>query len=94
MGTATATHNGPTGCVAGGGECACSRDAWNTSRGRSVRPGGVHAARKVIGVGTRAWIVLMLGNDNGQLSLQLKEADVSVLRHAVDAGTTAVETGM
>jgi hypothetical protein len=54
----------------------------------------VHAARKVIGVGTRAWIVLMLGNDIGQLSLQLKEADVSVLRHAVDAGTTAVETGM
>jgi uncharacterized protein (DUF2252 family) len=43
----------------------------------------VHAARKVVGVGsvgTRAWIVLMLGNDNADpLFLQLKEAQVSVL---------------
>ena len=43
----------------------------------------VHAARKVVGVGsvgTRAWIVLMLGRDDRDpLFLQLKEAQASVL---------------
>jgi uncharacterized protein (DUF2252 family) len=43
----------------------------------------VHAARKVVGVGsvgTRAWIVLMLGNDDSDpLFLQAKEAQASVL---------------
>ena len=43
----------------------------------------VHAARKVVGVGsvgTRAWVVLMLGDDDGDpLFLQLKEAQDSVL---------------
>ena len=43
----------------------------------------VHAARKVVGVGsvgTRAWIMLMLGRDNDDpLLLQLKEAQPSVL---------------
>jgi uncharacterized protein (DUF2252 family) len=43
----------------------------------------VHAARKVVGVGsvgTRAWIALMLGDDKGDpLFLQLKEAEDSVL---------------
>ena len=43
----------------------------------------VHAARKVVGVGsvgTRAWIVLMLGRDDSDpLFLQLKEAEASVL---------------
>ena len=43
----------------------------------------MHAARKVVGVGsvgTRAWIVLMLGNDDGDpLFLQIKEAQPSVL---------------
>ncbi|HWC47452.1 MAG TPA: DUF2252 domain-containing protein [Solirubrobacterales bacterium] len=43
----------------------------------------VHAARKVVGVGsvgTRAWIVLLLGKDSGDpLFLQAKEAQVSVL---------------
>ena len=43
----------------------------------------VHAARKVVGVGsvgTRAWILLMLGRDgNDPLFLQLKEAQASVL---------------
>jgi uncharacterized protein (DUF2252 family) len=43
----------------------------------------VHAARKVVGVGsvgTRAWIVLMLGNENSDpLFLQAKEAQESVL---------------
>jgi uncharacterized protein (DUF2252 family) len=43
----------------------------------------VEAARKVVGVGsvgTRAWIVLMLGNDDGDpLFLQAKEAQASVL---------------
>jgi uncharacterized protein (DUF2252 family) len=42
-----------------------------------------HSARKVVGVGsvgTRAWIVLMLGRDGGDpLFLQLKEAQGSVL---------------
>src|SRR4051812_34574161 len=42
-----------------------------------------HAARKVVGVGsvgTRAWIVLMLGNDDRDpLFLQIKEAEASVL---------------
>ena len=43
----------------------------------------VHGARKVVGVGsvgTRAWIVLMVGRDNDDpLFLQLKEAQASVL---------------
>ena len=43
----------------------------------------VHAARKVVGVGsvgTRAWILLMLGRDkNDPLFLQFKEAQASVL---------------
>jgi uncharacterized protein (DUF2252 family) len=43
----------------------------------------VHAARKVVGVGsvgTRAWIMLLLGRDgNDPLFLQLKEAQPSVL---------------
>jgi uncharacterized protein (DUF2252 family) len=43
----------------------------------------VHAARKVVGVGsvgTRSWIVLMLGNDDSDpLFLQAKEAQESVL---------------
>jgi uncharacterized protein (DUF2252 family) len=43
----------------------------------------VHAARKVVGVGsvgTRAWIMLMLGRDTSDpLFLQLKEAQPSVL---------------
>jgi uncharacterized protein (DUF2252 family) len=43
----------------------------------------VHAARKVVGVGsvgTRAWVVLLLGSDQGDpLFLQLKEAQESVL---------------
>ena len=43
----------------------------------------MHAARKVVGVGsvgTRAWIILMLGRDNEDpLFLQLKEAQPSVL---------------
>ena len=42
-----------------------------------------HAARKVVGVGsvgTRSWIVLLLGrDDNDPLFLQLKEAEASVL---------------
>jgi|tagenome__1003787_1003787.scaffolds.fasta_scaffold20925175_2 uncharacterized protein (DUF2252 family) len=42
----------------------------------------VHAARKVVGVGsvgTRAWICLMLGQDSEPLFLQAKEAQPSVL---------------
>ncbi len=43
----------------------------------------VDGARKVVGVGsvgTRAWVVLMLGNDNNDpLFLQIKEAEASVL---------------
>jgi uncharacterized protein (DUF2252 family) len=43
----------------------------------------VHTARKVVGVGsvgTRAWIVLLLGRDeNDPLFLQVKEAEASVL---------------
>ena len=43
----------------------------------------VHAARKVVGVGsvgTRAWIMLLLGRDNNDpLFLQFKEAEASVL---------------
>ena len=43
----------------------------------------VHAARKVVGVGsvgTRAWIMLMLGRDDRDpLFLQMKEAEASVL---------------
>jgi hypothetical protein len=43
----------------------------------------VHAARKVVGVGsvgTRAWILLLVGRDeNDPLFLQAKEADASVL---------------
>ena len=43
----------------------------------------VHAARKVVGVGsvgTRAWVILLLGRDNDDpLFLQLKQAEASVL---------------
>ncbi len=43
----------------------------------------VHAARKVVGVGsvgTQAWIMLLMGRDDGDpLFLQFKEADPSVL---------------
>jgi uncharacterized protein (DUF2252 family) len=49
----------------------------------------VHAAMKVVGVGsvgTRAWIVLMVGRDVGDpLFLQLKEAEQSVLEPYVGA---------
>jgi uncharacterized protein (DUF2252 family) len=41
-----------------------------------------HAARKVVGVGsvgTRAWIVLLLGRESDPLFLQAKEAEASVL---------------
>jgi len=48
----------------------------------------VHAARKVVGVGsvgTRAWIVLLLGKDgNDPLFLQAKEAQASVLEPFVN----------
>jgi uncharacterized protein (DUF2252 family) len=48
----------------------------------------VHAARKVVGVGsvgTRAWIVLLLGRDsNDPLFLQAKEAQASVLEPYVN----------
>ena len=48
-------------------------------------------ARKVVGVGsvgTRCWIVLMLGRDTSDpLFLQVKEADVSVLSRFVGAST-------
>jgi hypothetical protein len=51
------------------------------------------AARKVVGVGsvgTRAWIVLMLGHDDGDpLFLQLKEAEASVLEPYLGASTFA-----
>jgi uncharacterized protein (DUF2252 family) len=47
----------------------------------------VHMARKVVGVGsvgTRAWIILMLGRDDGDpLFLQAKEAQPSVLERFV-----------
>ena len=53
----------------------------------------VHAARKVVGVGsvgTRAWIVLMLGRDDGDpLLLQLKEAQASVLEPFLGDSTFA-----
>jgi uncharacterized protein (DUF2252 family) len=49
----------------------------------------VHAARKVVGVGsvgTRAWIVLLLGKDSSDpLFLQAKEAQASVLEPYVGA---------
>jgi len=50
----------------------------------------VHAARKVVGVGsvgTRAWIVLLLGRDaNDPLFLQAKEAQASVLEPYLQEG--------
>jgi uncharacterized protein (DUF2252 family) len=61
----------------------------------------VEAGRKVVGVGsvgTRAWIVLMLGNDDGDpLFLQAKEAQASVLEpflgksHHANHGQRVVE---
>jgi len=49
----------------------------------------LHAARKVVGVGsigTRCWILLMVGRDNGDpLFLQAKEAQPSVLERFVGA---------
>jgi uncharacterized protein (DUF2252 family) len=50
----------------------------------------VHAARKVVGVGsvgTRAWIVLLLGRDSDDpLFLQVKEAEASVLEGVAGKG--------
>jgi uncharacterized protein (DUF2252 family) len=50
-----------------------------------------HAARKVVGVGsvgTRAWIILLLGRDNEDpLFLQAKEAEASVLEPALGASS-------
>src|SRR6201996_5320904 len=52
-----------------------------------------HMARKVVGVGsvgTRCWIVLMLGrDDNDPLFLQVKEAEASVLSRFVGASRYA-----
>jgi Uncharacterized protein conserved in bacteria (DUF2252) len=52
-----------------------------------------HAARKVVGVGsvgTRAWIVLMLGRDaSDPLFLQLKQAEASVLEPFLDKSACA-----
>ena len=54
----------------------------------------VDVARKVVGVGsvgTRAWIALLLGRDDGDpLFLQLKEAQASVLEQF--AGKSDVPT--
>jgi hypothetical protein len=53
----------------------------------------VHAARKVVGVGSvgaRAWIVLMLGRDDSDpLFLQVKEAQASVLEPFLGKSTYA-----
>jgi uncharacterized protein (DUF2252 family) len=53
----------------------------------------VHAARKVVGVGsvgTRAWIILLLGRDNNDpLFLQLKQAEASVLEPFLGKGQYA-----
>src|SRR5262249_3837176 len=53
----------------------------------------VHMARKVVGVGsvgTRAWIVLLLGRDDQDpLFLQAKEADASVLEPYLGASEFA-----
>ena len=53
----------------------------------------VHAARKVVGVGSvgaRAWIVLMLGRDDSDpLFLQIKEARASVLERFLGKSTYA-----
>ena len=53
----------------------------------------VHMARKVVGVGsvgTRAWIMLLLGRDqNDPLFLQLKEAETSVLEPFLGKSTFA-----
>jgi uncharacterized protein (DUF2252 family) len=53
----------------------------------------VDAARKVVGVGsvgTRAWIVLLLGRDAGDpLFLQAKEAQASVLEPHLEGGATS-----
>ena len=53
----------------------------------------VHAARKVVGVGsvgTRAWIMLLLGRDDDDpLLLQVKEAEASVLEPYLGASTFA-----
>ena len=53
----------------------------------------VHAARKVVGVGsvgTRAWIMLMLGRDDGDPPfLQVKEAQASVLEPFLGASEFA-----
>jgi uncharacterized protein (DUF2252 family) len=55
----------------------------------------VHLARKVVGVGsvgTRAWIVLMLGRDDTDpLFLQVKEAQPSVLARFLDKSAYACE---
>ncbi len=57
----------------------------------------VHAAMKVVGVGsvgTRAWMVLMVGRDlNDPLFLQLKEAQASVLEPYAGRAATQSRAG-
>jgi uncharacterized protein (DUF2252 family) len=57
----------------------------------------VHAARKVVGVGSvgsRAWILLLLGRDGRDpLFLQAKEAQASVLEQFVGASRTFASDG-
>ena len=57
----------------------------------------VHAARKVVGVGsvgTRAWIVLFLGRDSGDpLFLQVKEAEASVLEGFTGKSSSSSRAG-
>ena len=82
----------PIDDLAGGRDLEASARAINRSYRRTLQGDRrqllerfryVHAARKVVGVGsvgTRAWIVLMVGRDNNDpLFLQLKEAQPSVL---------------
>ena len=67
-----------------------SLPARSTEAARGYRY--VHAARKVVGVGsvgTRAWIVLMLGRDDQDpLFLQFKEAEPSVLEPYLGRAST------
>jgi len=67
------------------------RDTLSVDRRRLLdRYRYVHAARKVVGVGsvgTRAWVLLLLGRDHSDpLFLQAKEAEPSVLEPYAGAG--------
>ena len=83
--------------LAAGHRAQYRRDAPSDRRTCSSSTGFVDLARKVVGVGsvgTRCWVVLLLGRDDDDpLFLQVKEAQASVLEPYVGREPRTPTTG-